>query len=524
MNAGNATAKGHRLWIPFGLILLATAGIVALNLRPELERGARIWMAVAIALLAALLGLVWLVFLSRLRRRTRLIVCAALTAAGGALAALVKVDGTVDGRGLPRFVWSWSGPAQRKLAAGGAIHPAVTSTPVTPLTDLADVPQFFGTNRDGVVTQARLARDWNSSPPKQLWRQPVGAGWSAFSVVGERAFTQEQRGASECVTCYDLLTGRLVWSHSNPVHFKQWQGGAGPRATPTVHQGRVFAMGATGILDCLEAETGQHLWSRNVLAENKLPNLIWGVSASPLVFDDTVVVTGGLTNGPTVLAYRRSDGAPLWRAGSDKASYASPLLSTLAGRRVVLSGNAASLTAHDPATGELLLNFPWTNDKWPKASQPVVLERNRVFLSAGYGAGCVLLEVKAGADGKLVATQLWRNLHLKAQFNSVAVRDGFLYGLDDGLLACVEIASGERRWKEGRYGSGQTLLANDLVIIQSEPGAVALAEARPEGFKELGRIPALSAKTWNHPTLAGRYLLVRNSQEMACYELPVAKP
>ena len=524
MNEHNSTGKSHRLWIPFGLLLLATAGIVALNLQPELERGAQIWMTAAIFLLSALLGLVWLAFLSRLCWRTRLITFAALIAAGGVLAALLKVDGTVDGRGLPRFVWRWSEPAKQKLAAGPAIHPAATSTPATPLVDLADAPQFFGPNRDGVVKNVRLARDWSSAPPKQLWRQPAGAGWSAFSVVGGRAFTQEQRGESECVTCYDLLTGRLVWTHSNPVHFNQWQGGDGPRATPAVHQGRVFAMGATGMLDCLDAETGQRLWSRSVLAENKLPNLIWGVSVSPLVFDDTVVITGGLTNGPTVLAYRRSDGEPLWRAGIDKASYASPILTTLAGRRVVLSCNAASLTAHDPATGELLLNFPWTNDKWPKASQPVVLERNRVFLSAGYGAGCVLLEVKAGVDGRLVATQLWRNLHMKAQFNSVAVRDGFLYGLDDGLLACVEVATGERKWKDGHYGSGQTLLVDDLLVIQSEPGAVVLAEAKPDVFEELGRIPALSEKTWNHPTLAGRYLLVRNSKEMACYELPVAKP
>jgi len=248
------------------------------------------------------------------------------------------------------------------------------------------------------------------------------------------------------------------------------------------------------------------------------------VSVSPLVFEDTVVVTGGLCNGPTVLAYCGSDGEPLWRAGSDKASYASPILTTLAGRHAVLSRNAASLTAHDPATGELLLNFPWTNDKWPKAAQPVVFEGNRVFLSAGYGAGCLLLEVKADADGKLVATQLWRNLLMKTQFNSAAVRDGFLYGLDDGLLACIEITTGERKWKDGRYGSGQTLLVDDLLIIQSEPGALVLAEAKPGAFEELGRIPALSAKTWNHPTLAGRYLLVRNSEEMAGYELPIARP
>jgi outer membrane protein assembly factor BamB len=386
---------------------------------------------------------------------------------------------------------------------------------------MADVPQFFGPNRDGIVKNARLGRDWKIAPPKELWRQPIGAGWSAFAVVGGRAYTQEQRGEAECVACYELLTGRLNWAYSNAVHFNQWQSGDGPHATPSVYQGNVFAMGATGILDCLDAGTGQHRWSHNVLAENHLRNLTWGVSVSPLVFADTVIVTGGLANGPTVLAYRRSDGKPLWRSGTDKASYASPILTTLGGRLVVLSCNAASLTAHDPASGEILLDYPWTNDKWPKASQPVALEGDRVFLSAGYGAGCMMLEVKAGADGKLAGRQLWKNMRMKTQFNSVAVRNGFLYGLDDGLLACVEVSTGERKWKEGRYGYGQTLVVDDLVLIQSETGDVVLAEAKPDGFKELGRIPALNKKTWNHPTLAGRYLLVRNSEEAVCYELPV---
>lgn len=521
MNSNNPSPRGHRLWVPSGLLLLATAGVIAANLKPELENNLRAWLITMIALLTAVLGLFWLVFLSRLRWRTRLLAVTSLIVLGGAFAALFKVDGTIDGRGLPRFVWKWSRPASRSFAVGPASPTPAPSIHGAPLTGIADVVQFFGTDRDGVVKGVPLARDWNAAPPRQLWRQPVGAGWSAFAVVGGRAITQEQRGEYECVTCYDLVTGRLIWSHSNAVHFAQWQGGDGPRATPTVNKDRILAMGATGLLDCLDVGSGRLLWSRDVLVENHLPNLIWGVSVSPLVFEDTVVVTGGLTNGPTVIAYRRSTGEPLWRSGTDKASYSSPVLATLAGRRVVVSFNAGSLTAHEPATGELLLNHPWSDDKWPKASQPVVLEGDRVFLSAGYGAGCSLLQVRAGADGRLVASEVWKNMRMKTQFNSAAAREGFLYGLDDGMLACVEIATGERRWKDGRYGSGQTLLVDDLILIQSEPGAVVLAGATPQGFHELGRIPALNAKTWNYPTLAGRYLLVRNSEEMACYELPL---
>ena len=508
--------KGHRPRFLIVVGILAAIGIATVRLWPELERNFQGWLTLAILAVALALIVIWFAFLSRLPGRARLAGVAVLALVGFGFSKAVRVTGTLNGMGFPRLAWSWSHehrPHFDPLRKGPAV--AVKAS------DIPDVPQFFGPNRDGIVTGAKLARDWSATPPKELWRQPVGVGWSAFAVVDGRAFTQEQRGDEEAVTCYDVRTGQLIWSHTNPAHSSQWQSGDGPHATPTVDRGNVFAYGATGILDCLDAGTGQCLWSRDVLQENALKNLEWGVSASPLVFEDTVVVTGGETKGPTVLAFRRTTGEPLWRAGTVKASYTSPMLATLAGRRVVLSVNAASLTAHDPATGAIVLDFPWSDERMPKAAQPVVLPGDRVFLSAGYGSGCVLLQIKAGDGTALTATPVWKNLRMKNQFNSVAARDGFFYGLDDGVLASVDIGTGERKWKDGRYGSGQTLLVDDLVIVQTEPGPVALAEARPDGFHELGRIAALSSKTWNHPTLAGRYLLVRNDQEAVCYELPV---
>jgi outer membrane protein assembly factor BamB len=393
----------------------------------------------------------------------------------------------------------------------------------TRLAQATDVPQFFGPNRDGVVTGANLSHDWKTSPPRELWRQPVGAGWSAYAVVKGRAYTQEQRGDDELVTCYDLFTGKLLWEHADKTCFNQWQSGTGPHATPTVDTGRVYTYGATGLLNCLDAATGQRIWQRSVLAENKLPNLEWGASASPLLADDKVVVSGGNAPGPTLLAYQRDTGAPLWKSGNDAASYASPILATLAGKRVILSNNTRGFNATDPATGAVLLDCPWGNDKRPKASQPVVVPPDRVFVSAGYGLGCHLYQIKAESDVKFIATELWHTLRMKTQFNSPAVRDGHAYGLDDGRLACLDFANGERLWKEGSFGSGQTLLVDDLILVQGESGAVTLACAKPEGYEELGRIEALSSKTWNNPTLAGRYLLVRNDREAVCYELPISK-
>jgi outer membrane protein assembly factor BamB len=520
-NPSRPTKRGHRLWILITIVSLVLIGIIVARSLPELERNFKNWITAAIILLGLILTSLWFLFLSRFPWRWRLITLAVVGLAVFGGRKMVRVAGTVDGTGLPKLAWRWTPdrPALKFEKAEPAPEDARVATEKPK--DSADVPQFFGPERTGVVHGANLLPDWTSTPPKQLWRQPIGAGWSAFAVVGGRAYTQEQREEEEAVTCYDLLTGRLLWAHSNPAHFYEWQGGHGPRATPTVVGDRVFSIGATGILNCLDANTGKAIWSREVLKENKLENLVWGVSASPLVLEDQVVVTGANAEGPTLLAYRRTDGEPLWKSGSDKASYSSPILATLAGRRAILCVNAGSLVGSDPATGEILFKHPWADDKRPLASQPVVLSGDRIFVSAGYGIGCALLQVQADASGKLSATQVWKSIRMKTQFNSAAERDGYLYGLDDGMLACVELATGERKWKGGRYGSGQTLLVDDLVIVQSEQGPVSLAEAKPDGFKELGRIAALSSKTWNHPTLAGRYLLVRNSEEAICYELPI---
>lgn len=510
-------------WFPIAIVLLALGSMVWIELRAELERNLKGWITTAIPMLAGILLALWFLITPRFSGKTRLKGLAVLVLMGIALKMMLRVDGVVDGRGLPRLVWRWSSTKQAlaKPVIQAEATPQVTADPR--LAQATEVPQFFGTNRDGTVPDIGLASDWNQDAPKQLWRQPIGAAWSAFAVMQGRAYTQEQRGEEELVTCYELLTGKLLWAHADKARFTQWQGGEGPRATPTVHEGRVYTYGGTGMLNCLNATTGKPVWQRRVLEENKLANIEWGICASPLIVDDKVVVSGGNTQGAVLFAFLRETGAPVWKAGDDQASYASPMLATLAGKRVILSNNARALTAHDPTSGDVLLDHAWGGEKWPKASQPVVISANQVFVSAGYGMGCLLLEIKTEPDGKLSATELWTSMKMKTQFNSPALLGGHLYGLDDGRLACLDITNGERLWKEGRFASGQSLLVGKLVIIQSESGPVHLCAAKPEGFEELGKIDALSSKTWNHPVLAGRYLLVRNDREAVCYELPLKK-
>jgi outer membrane protein assembly factor BamB len=510
--------RGRRprfLWISWGLVL---AAIVGVGLVPELERNFQAWLRALLVALGLVLTLVWFLLLGRFRPATRIAGVALLVALWFGAPRLVRVDGTVNGTGLPNVVLR--GTARTGASPAPATNAPRASVPAARDPLAADSTQFLGNRRDGVIDGVAWSANWDSAPPRQRWRIPVGAGWSAFAVAGNIAVTQDQNGPSELVVARDLATARTLWIHTNAARFFEWQGGEGPRATPTLDGDRVYTLGGTGILDCLDLADGHAVWTHDLLRESKAGNLTWGISASPLVLAGAVVVPGGAGAGPTVSAFAKADGKPIWHSGTNGSSYASPILANLLGRDRILSVNAGTFTIHEPADGTELLSFPWGDGKRPVASQPVVVGTNRVFLSAGYAMGCVMLALQPGPDGRLAATELWRNKAMKTQFNSPALRDGCLYGLDDGLLACVDAATGKRLWKDGRYGSGQSLLVGQHLVVQTEQGSVVLAAAKPDGFLELGRIPAMDSKTWNYPTVAGHLLLVRNDREAVCYEVP----
>lgn len=413
-----------------------------------------------------------------------------------------------------------------------------------------DYPRFLGSGPWAEVTGVRLETDWEANLPQEVWRREIGAGWSAFAIVGSYAVTQEQRGDEELVTCYRLADGSPVWAHADPVRFDPGAtgglGGPGPRATPTVVDDRVITQGATGLVNCLDARTGDEVWSRDTLAESGAVLPVWGKSGSPLVVGNLVVVSVGVSTvekpaaaghklkkrKTSLCAYDLKSGRQRWCAGTRQASYASPVAATFNGEQQIICLNEGYVTAHRVKNGEVLWEFPWPSERDTSAtcSQPVPLAGDRLFLSKGYGWGSSLMAVKRDAAGEWSVSPLWdRSLLpvMKTKFSNVVFRDGYVYGLDDVILSCVELKTGRVKWKQRRdppFGHGQVLLVGHVIVVLSESGELALVEASPKKYRELASFQALAPGhvTWNNPAFAPPYLLVRNAREAACYRLPLA--
>jgi len=384
---------------------------------------------------------------------------------------------------------------------------------------------YRGAKRDGHYEQQPILTQWPEAGPKLLWKQPCGGGYASFAIAGGRAFTLEQRRDQESVVAYDVASGRELWAFTYAGKFNDaWDmGGIGPRSSPAWDDGRVFAIGAQGQLHCVEAESGRLFWKRDLFVDNECKNLDFGMSASPLVVDDKVIVVAGAPTsrrGCGIAAYDKSTGAPLWKSQSDKQAYNSPSLVTIAGQPQVLLVAGTRALAITPDDGKLLWEFPWSVSYDNHTAQPVLLGGDRLFFSAGYGAGCVAIQVTKKRDAFNV-TELWRNKNMKNKFTSSVFWQGHIYGLDEDILVCLDAETGQRKWKDGRYGYGQVLLASGHLIVMCGQGDLALVKATPDGHDEVARFPAIKGKTWNVPALSDGRLLIRNGAEMACYDLSV---
>lgn len=497
-----------------------------------------VWPAALFALL------IWWTFFSGWSWRVRL---GAIGAIAGLLIAFFSTFRLEwDGAMVPRRLVLRSQKSAEEIARDylkqkspppSATTPSATDTEPAPKLVLSegDWPGFRGPGRDGIVQGGSLRRNWDQVPPKELWRHPLGRAWSSFAVIGNHAFTQEQRELDECVVAYDLETGSELWVHRDQaiLSIVDANGGPGPHATPQFEEGFLYTLGGTGILNCLDASSGKAIWTTNILkdaAGGAAPakNIEWGMSGSPLIVDNLVIVVPGGSEKETdptynkgVAAYDKASGKLVWAAGKHQASYASPRVETMGETPLLLVTHANGLSGHSLENGEELWFFPLENPPKVNSAMPWKLDGQSLLFGTGYGVGTARLEIKnAGNQGTWTVNQQWFSNRFRPKFNDFFVRDGHIYGLDDGILACMEVASGKLKWRSGRYGYGQVILVDDVMLIISEDGELLLVPAVPNKPEPIASFKAFdSGFCWNHPTLVRGKLLLRNAVEVACFDV-----
>jgi outer membrane protein assembly factor BamB len=455
----------------------------------------------------------WAVATKRVPNRLRFptMVVAILLASGSWI--LIRTNGmTADAH--EDFDWRWAKTAEEKLLAQSNSDQATIPTVQAAVKKGANWPGFRGANRDGIIHGVQIETNWSAKPPVEIWHKPVGPGCSSFAAMGNVFFTQEQRGEFETVSCYDLVTCKPIWSHRDKARFYDSHAGAGPRSTPTLSGDYIYTLGGTGILNALKASDGTLVWSRDAATDAGVKVLTWGFSSSPLVIDSIVIValSGKLA------AYNIANGNPLWYGPDGGNSYSSPQLATIGGVQQVILMSMAGAVSVEPKSGKQLWKYDWSAPD--RILQPAFISEGE-FLLSGETQSLRRVYVSKVQDIWSVKER-WNSTEMKLNFNDFIIHKGFAYGFDGPYIACVDIKDGKRTWKGNPYRGWLLLLADqDILIVLTEKGDLALVKATPDKFTELAKIPAIKGKTWNHPALAGDVLLVRNAEEMAAYRLSV---
>lgn len=429
---------------------------------------------------------------------------------------LVRWEG-LDGAQRSIYAWRWSPSSEEQFRAERAAAAAPASMTLADWTDKpGDWTSFRGGECEGIV-EGVPPLDWSTAPPQLVWKQRIGPAWSSVLIVDGFLVTQEQRADAEAIVCYEADSGKQVWAYESVGRFEEGLSGAGPRATPTYHRGKIYACGARGRLTCLHAKDGSLAWTRDVREEASAEIPMWGYSSSPLIVDELVVVFAG-GESKSLMAYHAEDGNPAWAAAGGKITFSSPQLMTLSGVRQIVMHDNRALYAVNPEDGKLLWEQVGSNPMFQPMLQPHRMTADELIVEAD--GGIERLQV-VEADGKWTLSSKWKSNRLKASFNDIFIHKDHIYGLDDGILCCLDAATGKRLWKKGRYGYGQLLLVpdHDQLVVLTDKGEGVVVAASPKGHQELGSFPAIEGKTWNHPVIAHGRLYVRNAAEIASFDL-----
>lgn len=439
---------------------------------------------------------------------------------------LVVVATVVGGSG---FVLYRNGVLQRWLATDTANATEIArlrDAPPAPRTAATDAgwPQFLGPTRDGRAPAGPFRTDWDKKAPQQIWTAPVGGGFSSFAVVGGKLYTQDRQGDTERVLAFDASTGAALWQHAYPADYGGVGYGTGPRATPTVDGTRVYTVGATGQLLCLDVSaTPRVVWQKHLPTEFDARPPQWGYAGSPLIDGENVIVTAGGKKG-AVVALDKLTGAVRWTAGTNPPGYSSPVAATIGGVKCyfALTGNALLCVRAD---GAVMGTYPWPTQYEGNIATPLVLD-DYVFISAAYGMGCAMLRAKAAGDAvTLEPVYSRRNKPLRTHHSTAVAVGRHLYGFDteSGRLTCIAIADGlpVEAWDAAGVKKGSLILVGGHLVVLTQGGDLMLVEATPDEFRPVASIPLGFAgeQNWALPVVVDGRLYVRGPERVVCFDV-----
>jgi outer membrane protein assembly factor BamB len=399
------------------------------------------------------------------------------------------------------------------VASGVLSLPSVVSNRT-----LEDWPQWRGPNRDGVSTERGLLKDWPSGGPPLVWKTSgAGEGYSSFSTAGGKLYTLGARGGTEYVIAFDSATGKKLWEAEHGQRFSNDRGD-GPRATPTIEGDKLYAFGASGDLSAMDAATGKVLWRVNVLKQFGGHNITWGLSESPLVLSDRILVNAGAP-GASIVALKKTDGSLIWKSQRDEAGYSSAILQEVGGVRQAVYFTGQRALGINVDSGQLLWSYDKVSNNTANIATPIV-RGNRVFLSSAYGTGAALLEMSPSKGGVAAHEVYFTNEMRNHHASSVLIGD-YLYGFSDSILTAMQFDTGKVAWRDRSVGKGSVVFADDRLYLYSENGVLGLAEASPAGYREHGRFEIRAGRlpTWSHPIVSGGKLFIRDQDTIYAYDV-----